>query len=276
MAAPAASRDEQFRRWHARLERLVGTPGSARAQMSWNLAIDIRPLLATISVPTLVLQRAEERFVVPGHGRYLAEHIPGARYVEVPGVDHYPYLHPAEQTLDEIERFLTGARHEPPTDRVLATLLFTDIVGATERAAEFGDERWRELLDRHDASVSAETERFRGHLVKTLGDGSLSTFDGPARAIRCADAIRDRLTGIGLQIRAGVHTGECDMRGDDLGGIAVHIGARVAACAAPGEVWVSRTVKDLLVGSGIAFEDRGVHTLKGVPGEWPLFAVTAP
>jgi pimeloyl-ACP methyl ester carboxylesterase len=274
-ACPQAGSNEDFRRWHARLERLVGTPGSAHAMLAWNMAIDIRGILPTISVPTLVLHRADETWVEPCHGRYLAEHIPGAHYLEIPGTDHYPYLEPVEPTLDEIERLLTGTRRAPPTDRVLATVLFTDIVASTEMAAELGDERWRELLDRHDVVVRREAEHFRGRLIKTLGDGSLCAFDGPARAIRCAGAIRDQLTRMGFSMRAGLHTGECDRRDDDLGGIAVHIGARVGACAGPGEVWVSRTVKDLVVGSGIDFEDRGVYELKGVPGEWPLFAVTA-
>jgi class 3 adenylate cyclase len=271
-AAPDAGQDERFRRWHGQLERLVGAPGAARAMLMWNWAIDIRPLLPTITVPTLVLHRADEIWIEPGCARYLADHIPGARFVEIPGRDHYPYLDPVEPTLDGIERFLTGTRHEPAGERVLATVLFTDIVGSTERAAEIGDQRWRELLDRHDAVVAAELERFRGRVIKTLGDGLLATFDGPARAIRCARAIVDALTGLGLELRAGIHTGECERRGDDLGGIAVHIGARIAACAQPGEVLVSGTVKDLVFGSGIEFEAKGSRPLKGVPGEWPLFA----
>ena len=189
-----------------------------------------------------------------------------------PGRDHYPYSDPVEPTLDEIEHFLTGARREPMGERVLATVLFTDVVRSTERAAELGDRRWRELLDRHDAVVAAELERFGGHAVKSLGDGLLATFDGPARAIRCARAVVDALAGLGLELRAGIHTGECERRGDDLGGIAVHIGARVAHCAAPGEVLVSATVKDLVFGSGLEFEDRGSRTLKGVPGKWRLYA----
>jgi class 3 adenylate cyclase len=271
-ACPDAGQDEAFRRWHGRLERLVGTPGSVRAMMQWNWAIDIRPLLGTITIPTLVLQRAKEVWNEPGQSRYLADHIPGARYVEIPGRDHYPYLDPVEPTLDEIQRFLTGARREPIGERVLATVLFTDVVRSTERAAELGDRRWRELLDRHDAVAAAELERFEGHTIKSLGDGLLATFDGPARAIRCAHAVVDALAGLGLELRAGIHTGECERRGDDLGGIAVHIGARVADCAGPGEVLVSGTVKDLVFGSGIEFEDRGARSLKGVPGEWRLFA----
>jgi class 3 adenylate cyclase len=271
-ACPDAAEDEAFRHWHGRLERLVGTPGSVRAMLEWIWAIDIRPLLATIAVPTLVLHRAEEVWVEPGCGRYLADHIPGARFVGIPGRDHYPYLEPVELTLEEIERFLTGTRHEPVGERVLTTVLFTDVVRSTERAAELGDGRWRELLDRHDAVSAAELERFGGHVVKSLGDGLLATFDGPARAVRCARAVVEALAGLGLELRAGIHTGECERRGDDLGGIAVHIGARVADCAGPGEVLVSGTVKDLVFGSGLEFEDRGSRTLKGVPGEWRLFA----
>jgi class 3 adenylate cyclase len=275
VVAPMAAGDGDFVRWHARLERLVGTPGAARAQMSWNWQIDIRPILPTITVPTLVLHRAEELWVEPGCGRYLADHIPGARFVAIPEADHYPYLEPADLVLDELERFLTGTRHEPRTDRILATVLFTDIVASTERAAELGDRRWRDLLDRHDAEIRAELGRFDGRAVKMLGDGLLATFSGPARAIRCAQAIIDALAPLGLEIRAGVHTGECELRGDDLGGIAVHIGARIAACATAGEVLVSRTVKDLVFGSEIDFEDRGVHSLKGVPNDWQLFAAAA-
>jgi class 3 adenylate cyclase len=273
-AAPDSARDEGFRRWHARLERLVGTPGSARAQMEWNQAIDIRPLLGTVAVPALVLHRAGERWVEPGCGRYLAQNIPGARYVEVPGRDHYPYLEPADRTLDEIERFLTGTRHEPVAQRALATVLFTDIVDSTARAAELGDRRWRQLLDEHDAAIDAELERHGGRRIKGTGDGVLATLGGPAQAIRCARAIIDRVGELSLALRTGVHTGECELRGDDIGGIAVHIAARVVAAADPGEVLVTRTVKDLVFGSGIAFTDRGARALKGVPGEWQLFAAS--
>lgn len=275
IVAPAAGRDPEFRRWHARLERLVGTPGSARQQMEWNLEIDIRRLLPTIEVPTLVLHRVEETFVEPVHGRYLAEHIAGARFVAIPGADHYPYLEPVEPTLGELEGFLTGARREPPSDRALVTVLFTDLVGSTERAAALGDRRWRALLDRHDAAVRAEVERFGGRVVQMVGDGLLASFAGPARAIACARAMLDAAAALGLKLRAGIHTGECELRGDDLGGIAVHIGARIAARAAANEVLVSRTVKDLVFGSQIQLEERGAHSLRGVPGEWPLFAVVA-
>jgi class 3 adenylate cyclase len=205
--------------------------------------------------------------------RYMAERIEGARYVELPGEDHLPFLGDQDEILDEIEEFLTGVRRGPEPDRVLATVLITDIVGSTETAAALGDRRWRELLQAHHAAVRRELERFRGREVDTAGDGVLATFDGPARAIRCAIAIRDVVEAIGLSIRAGLHTGECEMHGSGIAGIAVHMGARVAASAGSGEVLVSSTVKDLVAGSGIEFEDRGVHELKGVPGEWRLYAV---
>jgi len=206
-------------------------------------------------------------------GRQLAARIPGAKYVELPGADHLPWVGDPDAILDEIEEFLTGARPTIEPDRVLATVLFTDIVGSTERLAQVGDRRWRELLGAHHAIVRRELERFRGHEVNTAGDGFLATFDGPARAVRCAGAIRDAVRSVGLEVRAGVHTGEIELMGDDVGGIAVHIGARVAAGAGPGEILVSSTVKDLVAGSGLVFEDRGAHALKGVPGEWRLFRV---
>jgi class 3 adenylate cyclase len=205
--------------------------------------------------------------------RYMAERIEAARYVELPGEDHLPFLGDQDQILDEIEEFLTGVRRGPEPDRVLATVLFTDIVGSTERAAELGDRRWRELLEAHHAAVRRELERFRGREMDTAGDGFLATFDGPARAIRCATAVRNVVEAVGLSIRAGLHTGECEMHGGRIAGIAVHMGARIAASAGPGEVLVSSTVKDLVAGSGIEFEDRGIHELKGVPGDWRLYAV---
>ncbi|HEV8676495.1 MAG TPA: adenylate/guanylate cyclase domain-containing protein, partial [Methylomirabilota bacterium] len=201
--------------------------------------------------------------------------IPGAKYVELPGIDHLPFVGPADTILDEIEEFLTGVRHGPEPDRVLATVLFTDIVGATERAAALGDRRWRELLEQHHATVRSELGRFRGREIDTAGDGFLATFDGPARAIRSACAITEAVRPLGLAVRAGLHTGECELMDDKVGGIAVHIGARVAAEAKAGEVLVSHTVKDLVAGSGLRFADRGIRALKGVPGEWRLFAVEA-
>jgi class 3 adenylate cyclase len=204
----------------------------------------------------------------------MAERIAGARFVELPGDDHWPWIGDSDAVVDEVEEFLTGERHAPELDRVLATVLFTDIVGSTERAAALGDRAWRDLLERHDRVTRRQLERWRGREVKSVGDGFLAVFDGPARGIQCAHAISDEVRALGVELRAGLHTGECELMGDDVGGIAVHIGARVAAKAAAGEVLVSSTVKDLVVGSGIAFADRGAHTLKGAPGEWRLYAVT--
>lgn len=221
----------------------------------------------------MVIQRLDDVYRNAGHARYLAAHIPGAKLVELPGVDHLPYVGDSDAILDEVQEFLTGVRPPPEPDRVLATVMFTDIVGSTERASALGDRAWKELLQRHHALVRQELARFRGQEVDTSGDGFLATFDGPARAVRCAQAIVDAVRVIGLEVRAGVHTGEIELMGERVGGIAVHIGARVAAIAAPSQVLVSGTVKDLVVGSGIAFEDRGTHALKGVPGEWRLFAL---
>jgi class 3 adenylate cyclase len=229
-----------------------------------------------IRVPTLIVQRADlQPTSSVGHGRYLAAHIPGAKYVELPGRDVLYWVGDSGPVLDEIEEFLTGVRGRAGAERVLATVLFTDIVGSTDRAAELGDGRWRDLLDRHDQSVRAQVVRFRGREVKTVGDGFVVTFDGPGQAIECALAIRDALGAFHVGVRAGIHTGEVEVRGDDVAGLAVHIGARVSALAAPGEVWVSSTVKDLVVGSNVEFVARGEHELKGVPGTWALFAVDA-
>jgi class 3 adenylate cyclase len=239
-----------------------------------NSRIDVREVLPTIRVPTLVLQRVDDRDVNVEEGRWIARQIPGAKYVELPGDEHLIWAGDVDAVVDEVEEFLTGRRpvHEP--DRVLATVLFTDIVGSTERATEVGDRRWRELLDQHHSLVRRQLERFDGREVETAGDGFLATFDGPARAIRCADSLRVGVRALGLEIRAGLHTGECEVVGDGVRGIAVHTGARVAALAGTGEVLVSSTVKDLVAGSGIEFEDRGTHELKGVPGEWRLYAVS--
>ena len=269
-AAQSTLGDETVRRWWARLERQSLSPGSVPAMFGLLTHADVRSVLPTIQVPTLVTHRAGDPFAPIDQGRYLAEHIPGARFVELAGVDHAGWYTSAEEELDEIEEFGTGHRpvHEP--DRVLATVLFTDIVGSTERAQHLGDRKWSDLLDRHDEMARTELERFQGRLVKTTGDGLLATFDGPARAIRCASTLREVLP---VPIRAGLHTGEVELRGDDVGGIAVHIGARVAAVASAGEILVSRTVKDLVAGSGISFVDKGTYTLKGVPDEWQLYAV---
>ena len=271
--APSVAEDERFIRWWARLSRLGVSPGSRIALSRMNEEIDIRHILSSIRVPTLVLHRMGDRLISLQDGRYMAEHIPGAKFVELPGQDHILWVGDVDSLLDEIEEFLTGVRRGPEPDRVLATVLFTDIVGSTEKAAELGDRRWRELLDSHHALVRKELARFRGREIDTAGDGFFATFDGPARAIRCAYTISDNVRQLGIQVRAGLHTGECELMGDKVGGIAVHIGARVLSKAGPSEVLVSSTVKDLVAGSGIQFEERGVHALKGVPGEWRLYAM---
>ncbi len=270
---PTLVHDERVRRWWARYLRMGASPAAAVALARMNYEIDIRHVLPAIRVPTLVLHSAGDRAVDVRLGRYLADHIQDARYVELPGIDHLPWGADADAILDEVEEFLTGVRSGPEPDRVLATVLFTDIVGATEKAAALGDRRWRDVITQHHELVRQQLGRFRGREIDTAGDGFLAAFDGPARAIRCGCAIVDAVRPLGLRIRTGVHTGECEIIGDKLGGIAVHIGARVAALAAPDEVLVSNTVKDLVAGSGLGFQDRGVHTLRGVPGEWRLFAV---
>ncbi len=271
--APSAAHDEAFKRWFARYMRQSATPRAAVTLGRMNTHIDVRHVLPTIRVPTLVLHRAGDRDVKVEEGRWIAGRIPGARFVELAGDDHLPWVGDQDAVLDEIEEFLTGVRRGPEPDRVLATVLFTDIVGATDRAAELGDGRWRGLLERFYALVRAELRRFRGREVDTAGDGVLATFDGPARAVRAAWAIRDAIRTLGLEVRSGLHTGEVQILGEKVTGIAVHIGARVAGMAGPGEVLVSSTVRDLVSGSGIAFEDRGPHALKGVPETWRLFAV---
>jgi class 3 adenylate cyclase len=271
--APSRVDDEPFRRWWGKYERLSHGPGNALAYFRMNAQIDVRAILGTIQVPTLVLQRDGDTYRDPGHARYLAGNIPGAKLVELAGTDHLPYLGDADAILDEVEEFLTGVRPPPERERVLATVLFTDIVGSTERASILGDRAWKELLARHHAVVREELARYRGREIDTAGDGFLATFDGPARAVRCAKAIVAAMPGIGLEVRAGVHTGEIELIGPGVGGIAVHIGARVAALAGPSEVLVSGTVHDLVAGSGIEFENRGEASLKGVPGRWRLFAV---
>jgi class 3 adenylate cyclase len=271
--APSVAEDEAFRQWWARSLRLAASPGAGVALYRMNMEIDIRHVLPAIRVPSLILHRSGDRLIDVGASRYMAERIRGAKYVELHGDDHIPWIGDADAILDEIQEFLTGVRPAPEPDRVLATVLFTDIVGSTQRAAELGDRRWHDLLDSYYALARRELGRFRGCEVKTMGDGFLATFDGPARGIRSACAISDSVDQLGIAIRAGLHTGECEMMEEDVGGIAVHIGARVAAEAAAGEVLVSSTVKDLVAGSGIRFEDRGEHRLKGVPEEWRLFAV---
>ena len=266
--------DHRFREWLATFQRLGASPGAVIALWRMNMAIDVRPILPAVRAPTLLLHRVGDAAIPVEHSRYMAERIPSVKYVELPGEDHLWWTGDADAILDEVEEFLTGARHAVEVDRVLATVLFTDIVGSTERAASLGDRRWRELLDAHHAVVRRELARYRGREVHTVGDGFLATFDGPARAVRCAGAISDTVRQLGIEVRAGLHTGEIELMGNDVGGIAVHLGARVAAEARPGEVLVSSTVKDLVAGSGLEFDDRGAHILKGVPGEWRLFAAT--
>ena len=258
--------------WWGRYERASMSPRTARVLLDANFELDLRPALPLVRVPTLALHRTSDTLPIEG-GRYVADHIPDARFIELEGDDHWPWVHDPDEVCDHVEEFLTGRRTAPEPDRVLATVLFTDIVGSTERASELGDKRWRELLDAHDDATRAELSRFSGREVKTTGDGVLATFDGPARGIRCARAVSEAARRLGLEIRAGLHTGECELRNGDLGGIAVHIGARVMSEARAGEIVVSSTVKDLTVGSDIEFEDRGVHQLKGVPGDWRLFSV---
>lgn len=271
--APSLASDEAFKRQLSTYFRLAASPGSALALARMNTQIDVRHVLPTIRVPTLVLHRTGDLDSNVAEGRYIAERIPGAKFVELAGADHLPWAGNQEDIIDEMEEFLTGIRPPPRPDRMLATVLFTDIVGSTERAASLGDKAWRDVLEQHHASVRRELTHFRGQEISTSGDGFFATFDGPARAVRCAVAIRDRLRESGLEVRAGVHTGECERMGDNIGGLAVHIGARVAGLAGPGEVFASSTVKDLVAGSGIVFEDRGAHPLKGIPGEWRVFQV---
>ena len=254
----------------ARLEALgtyvrrSASPGAGLALLKMNTQIDIRDILPVIQVPTLVMHRSGDLDAKVEEGRWIAEQIAGARYVEMPGTDHLWWTQDCDNVVDEIQGFLTGVRPVPEPDRVLTTVLFTDIVGSTEQAAELGDRRWTDLLEQHHTAVRNELARFRGREIDTAGDGFLATFDGPARAIRCATAVRDRVRDLGLELRAGVHTGECELHGDSVSGIAVHIGARIASEAGPGDVFVSATVHDLVAGSGIRFEDRGEHELKGL------------
>ena len=271
---PSRADDEAFRRWYGRYERMSISPSEAIALLQVNMGIDVRHILPTIKVPTLILGQTNERFVPITLCRDMAERIPGAKFVELSGIDHLFWFSDPDEFVGELLEFVTGARPQPEVDvdRVLATVMFADVVGSTERASELGDKRWRSLLDSYYTAAKTEIERFRGRQVKTLGDGVLATFDGPARAVRCAHQLAARTRELGLQLRTGVHTGEIEIMGDDVGGIAVHIGARVSSLANAGEVLVSSTVKDLVAGSGIVFDDRGAHALKGVPGEWHIYA----
>jgi class 3 adenylate cyclase len=272
--APSVADDRAAQEHWNRMMVFGGTPATAVAWLKMVQDTDIRRTLPAIHVPTLVLHRSEDRIIPVEHGRYLGEHIPGARYVELPRADHLWWID-GDDILDEVESFLTGttATYEP--DRVLATVMFTDVVDSTTRAAELGDRRWRDLLEEHDRVVRTHLQRHRGREVKTLGDGFLATFDGPGRAIRCATDVRDGVRAVGLEVRAGLHTGEVEVVDGDISGIAVNIGARVGATAGSGEVLVSQTVKDLVAGSGVRFEDRGAHDLKGVPGSWRLWSVAS-
>lgn len=274
--APSRTDDPAFLEWWARFERYSSSPGNALAYGRAHSRDDVRAVLPTISAPTLVLHRVQDPYREPGHGRYLADQIPGARLVELPGTDHLPYVGDHDAIVDEVGEFLTGVRPRAEAERVLSTVLFTDIVGSTEQLASVGDQAWREVLSTHNRVAADALHRYRGRLVKTTGDGMLAMFDGPARAIQCAAHIRDVLAGAGIDIRAGAHTGEVELLGDDIGGLGVHIAARVSAQAGDGEILVSRTVKDLVAGSGIEFEDRGTHALKGVPDDWHLFLVHTP
>jgi pimeloyl-ACP methyl ester carboxylesterase/class 3 adenylate cyclase len=270
--APTRADDERFRQWYAQACRFAGTPSSALAWFRVTMEIDIREVLAAIRVPTLVINSSGDQVIPPEAGRYLAEHIPHAKHVELPGSDHFPFTGEVDYVA-EIEEFLTGSRSRSEPDRVLATVLFTDIVSSTEHAAELGDRSWTALLSDHHTIVRECLARFRGREIRITGDGVLATFDGPARAVRCACAVRDAVRRLGIEIRAGLHTGEIELADTGAEGIAVHLGARIAALAQANEVLVSSTVKDLVVGSGIAFAGRGTHDLKGVPGKWEVFLV---
>jgi class 3 adenylate cyclase len=272
--APSRANDPAFAEWWSTYLRLSASPSAALVLGRTNTEIDIRGILPAIRVPALVLQRRGDHDAKLAEGQYIASQIPNAKFVALDGADHLAWVGDQESLLGEIEEFLTGVRQKPEPDRVLATVLFTDIVDSTSRAAELGDQRWHDLLARHNALVRAELVRFRGRELRTAGDGFLAAFDGPARAIRCALAIEQAaLASLQLKVRAGIHTGECIAEGDNLTGIAVHIGARIAALSSGGEVLVSGTVKDLVAGAGITFADRGIQILKGVPGEWRLFAI---
>lgn len=271
LMAPSMASDAGFAAWWLRAGHRGASPATARAV--WRASqTDLRPILATLQLPTLVIHARSNEFCRVGHGHYLAAHIPGSSYVEIDAVDHVPWASDADFP-GEIEEFLTGTRQIAPSDRLLATVLFTDIVGSTEQASVLGDRAWMAHLEQHDQAIDRQLARFGGHLVKRTGDGALATFDGPARAVQCAVAIRDALRQLGIDVRIGLHTGEIERRGDDVAGIAVHLAQRVQAIAHPGEVLVSRTVVDLVVGSDLHFVDRGEHELKGLPGMWRLFLV---
>ena len=271
--APSVAEDARFRHWWAKYLRLGASPAAVIGIFRMNAAIDVRSVLPALHVPTLVLHRSGDRAIHVEEGRYLAQHIPGAKLVELSGDDHLWWVADAESIVNEIQEFITGERHATDDDRVLATILFTDIVGSTKRAAEIGDRRWRDLLDHHNALMQSEIGRFRGRVIKSTGDGFLAIFDGPARAIQCALGMGDQMGRAGIEIRSALHTGEVELMDDDVGGLAVHIAARVLEAARAREVWTSRTVKDLVVGSKFKFREQGDHSLKGIGGDWPLYIV---
>ena len=274
MVAPSKENDLAFQQWWGKFERLGASPGAVKTLMRMNSQIDTTDILQSVNVPTLIIHRKDDVAVDVEGGRFIAEQVPDAKYVELSGNDHLPWVgENSNQILDEMAKFLTGEWRPVEADRILVTVLFTDIVDSTRHAAELGDQRWRELLDRHNKMMRDNIARFRGRAIKSTGDGFLATFDGPARAIHCASASREGARDIGIEIRAGLHTGEIELIGDDIGGIAVHIASRVMSKAGDNKIWVSRTVKDLVVGSGFEFTDQGIYNLKGLPGEWHLFTV---
>jgi class 3 adenylate cyclase len=270
--APSYAEDEAMRELWGRFQRVGASPSMGLATLEALLEIDVRDVLPSVRVPTLLIHRSGDGAVPARSSRFMAERIPNAKYVELEGSDHLWFVGDVDAIFDEVEEFFTGLRRSSIKDRMLATVLFTDIVGSTRRATELGDRRWREVLREHNALVRREVERFRGREVKTVGDGFLATFDGPARAVTCADAIQERARSLGITVRAGLHTGECEVIGDDIAGVAVNIASRISALAGPDEILVSRTVTDLVYGSGLQFEDRGSAELKGVPDSWQLFA----
>jgi class 3 adenylate cyclase len=273
LIGPTVARDHAFRAWWDLAGNRAASPSMARAVNAVLAASDVRDRLARITVPTLILHRERARFVPVGHGRYLAEHIPGSRYIELPGADSLHWVGETAPILDEIEEFITGVRGGFDAERVLTTIVFTDIVGSTQRAAELGDQRWHDLLDNHDKVIRHELERYRGREVNTAGDGFVATFTSPSVALDCADAIVAAVRPLGIEVRAGVHAGEVEVRGSDIAGMAVHIAARVAALAGPSEVLVSSTVREIVTGSRRVFDERGEHELKGVPGRWRVYSL---
>ena len=275
LQGPSGLDDPRFVRWWARFERLVASPNAYRELATIFRNLDIRAVLPLIQAPTLVLQRGGDRITPAAQATYLASTIPGARLVEFPGDDHIPFLGDSDSIVDEIEEFVTGTRPAPDVDRLLATVLFTDIVGSTELQVAVGDHAWKELVLAHHEVVRAALNRWRGVENDTAGDGFFATFDGPARAVRCALDVAERVRGLGLEIRAGVHAGECELVDGKCGGIAVSTGARISALARPSQVLVSQTVKDLVIGSDLVFEDQGEHALKGLPQQWRLYSASA-